>query len=482
MSKVEVNTIDTQCGSALQIGDGNTATIGLGKSGDTITVPCGATIVNSGTATGFGRTGTVDWVTTPKVTGDSPVTGVSGSGYFLNTAAGTITLNLPAGAAGSIVSLADYSGTWQTSNVTVAPNGSEKIGGTNTSVVLSTEGQSITLVYVDSTQGWLNTMDSTSNVRGASFIVATGGNQPTAGGCIVCTNYKIHKFTGPGTWCVSSAGNSAGSNTVDYMVVAGGGGGGGCCGFSGAGAGGGAGGWRASAGTASGCYTAGPAPLTVPASALPISVQGYPIAVGGGGPSPAPPSPGPGGQTGDDGANSSFSSVTSTGGGGGGGGKCVGFDGSPGGSGGGAGTNSCASATAGSGNTPSTSPPQGNDGGLDNQQGSPNPSYGAGGGGGTTVAGTTATTPLAGPGGAGATSCISATPTAYGGGGGGGSGPGSICSGAGGTGGGGAGNRGGTGTAGTINTGGGGGGAGHPSAQQGGAGGSGIVFIRYKFQ
>ena len=33
MSKIEVNTIDTQCGSALQIGDGNTATIGLGNLG-----------------------------------------------------------------------------------------------------------------------------------------------------------------------------------------------------------------------------------------------------------------------------------------------------------------------------------------------------------------------------------------------------------------------------------------------------------------
>ena len=57
MSKLETITIDTPSGSsALQIGDGNTATIGLGKSGDTITIPAGATITNSGTATGFGDT------------------------------------------------------------------------------------------------------------------------------------------------------------------------------------------------------------------------------------------------------------------------------------------------------------------------------------------------------------------------------------------------------------------------------------------
>tara|TARA_R110002020_G_scaffold474441_1_gene705760 strand:- start:619 stop:1257 length:639 start_codon:yes stop_codon:yes gene_type:complete len=45
MSKVETITIDTPSGSsALQIGDGNTATIGLGKSGDTLNVPSGATL------------------------------------------------------------------------------------------------------------------------------------------------------------------------------------------------------------------------------------------------------------------------------------------------------------------------------------------------------------------------------------------------------------------------------------------------------
>ena len=57
MSKLETITIDTPSGSsALQIGDGNTATIGLGKSGDTINIPAGATIANAGTATGFGLT------------------------------------------------------------------------------------------------------------------------------------------------------------------------------------------------------------------------------------------------------------------------------------------------------------------------------------------------------------------------------------------------------------------------------------------
>ena len=59
MSKLETNTIDTISGTnTLQVGDGNVATINLGKSGDTINIPSGATITNSGTANGFGGANT----------------------------------------------------------------------------------------------------------------------------------------------------------------------------------------------------------------------------------------------------------------------------------------------------------------------------------------------------------------------------------------------------------------------------------------
>jgi len=59
MSKLETNTIDSISGTnTLQVGDGNVATINLGKSGDTINIPSGATITNSGTANGFGGANT----------------------------------------------------------------------------------------------------------------------------------------------------------------------------------------------------------------------------------------------------------------------------------------------------------------------------------------------------------------------------------------------------------------------------------------
>ena len=80
-------------------------------------------------------------------------------------------------------------------------------------------------------------------------MAATGGTITT-----VCTNFKVHTFTGPGTFTVTCAGNAAGSNSVDYLVIGGGGGGGA---GNGGGGGGGAGGFRESSGTASGSYTIG---------------------------------------------------------------------------------------------------------------------------------------------------------------------------------------------------------------------------------
>jgi len=437
MSKIEVNTVEPQCGTTLT----------LGGSGDTVTLGTGAS------QSGFGRTGTVDWITTPKTNSDSPLTAATGKGYFLNTTAGTITVNLPAGTAGSIVAFKDYANTWDTNAVTITPNGSDKIAGTAASGVLNTESQSVTLIFIDSTRGWLDVHDSTSDVQGASFITAS-----VSGACntltTVDTNYKVATFLGPGTFTVCSVGNSAGSNTVDYMVVAGGGGAGGnrALGNANGGGGGGAGGYRESPGAASGCYTVSPLG-TSPAAALPVSVQGYPITVGGGGSgqSCSPPTDG------NNGNPSLFSTITSTAGGGGAGSNCSG--GKPGGSGGGGGPTEAGTGTGGTGNTPPVSPPQG-------QNGQTMTSSSSGYGGSALACNT------------GATSSINGTPTARAGGGAGGpSNSGSP---------GGGGNSGATnasGTAGTTNTGGGGGGAGAGAGGScGGAGGSGIVIIRYKFQ
>ena len=424
MSKIEVNAIEPQCGTTLTVG----------ASGDTIVIPSGATISNQGTAAGFGPTGAVSWNTTKVTTGFTAVTGV---GYFADTTSAAFTITLPATpAAGAVVGIADYANTFATNNLTVGRNGSN-IGGVASNAVLSTNGLSVTFVYVDATQGWIVTdSGNRSDLPTPQFVAATGGTVSC------CGNFKIHTFTGPGTFTVTSAGNASGSNSVDYLVIAGGGGA--------QDGGGGAGGYR----------TNYPSPAS---TGLPVTATGYPITVGSGGSGdPAVTS----------GNTSTFSTITSAGGGRSNGGS----GGTAGGSGGGAGGNG----TGGAGNTPPVSPPQGNPGGT-----TAGPIAAGSGGGGSGGAGGNSPGPRAG--GAGTANSISGSPVTYASGGGGGSFSGCGFSPIPATPGGG-----GPGianasptpapsatTSGTANTGGGGGGA---WFGLNGGGGSGIIIIRYKFQ
>ena len=466
MSEIKVNKISPRaaCG-----------TVQLGDSGDTITIPAGATITNAGTANGFGATGAVNWQTSSIKT--TTFTAANGEGYFVNTTSGAVTANLPAGTAGAIVAFKDYAKTFDSTNkLTLVQNGSDKVGGSTINPEVTTAGIAITLVFVDSTQGWLITDDGLQpEAATAQFISASGGTETTSG------NFKIHTFTGPGTFTVSSVGNACGSDKVDYLVVAGGGGGGGD-----AGGGGGAGGFRLAN------HTCMPAPQTSPlanASGLPVSATGYPITVGGGGAGHSGPATPPA-QKGTAGNPSVFSTITSTAGGGGGQSNAVSGQADAGGSGGGGRGSAPA---GGAGNTPPVAPPQGNPGGN-------GPAGGAGGGGASAAgspAGPSSPTP-GGNGGAGSFVVASGfagcngTPgpvsgARYFAGGGGGSAdqPGPAA-GVGGDGGGGPGQQrpsSSPGVNGTANTGGGGGGGAVPSTgSNGGTGGSGIVIIRYKYQ
>ena len=467
MSEIKVNKISprTACGTTT-----------LGDSGDTISIPAGVSITNAGTASGFGATGAASWNTTVK-TGD--FTAVAGEGYFVNTTSGEIDVTLPASpSAGAVVAVKDYAKTWDTNNCILLRN-SSKIGGATEDAILSTEGQAVTLVYIDAVQGWLVTDDGLQSAANTNpYMIATGGTITTSG------NDKIHTFTGPGTFTVCTAALSATNNVVSYMVIAGGGGSGA---EEGAG-GGGAGGYREVESPVT-PYTASPLDGYPSApNRITVSATAYPITVGAGGaggvltPSKTQGTPG---------ADSVFSTITSGGGGGGGFGNApspdTGLYGKPGGSGGGSGGrigSACSAASKGTGNTPPTSPAQGNPGGASKTCTS-NTADAGGGGGGAGAVGSNGTNPTGpgGAGGAGVTSEITASPVARaGGGGGGGNSPGSGCGGAGGTGGGGAGGPGTTvGTAGTANTGGGGGGPGTGS-YAGGNGGSGTVIIRYKYQ
>jgi len=466
MSEVKVNKISprTNCG-----------TVQLGDSGDTITIPAGATIVNNGTQTGFGRTGTVDWDTTAKT---ASFTAVSGNGYFVNTTSGAVTVTLPATpSAGNIVYVKDYTGTFSTNACTVARNGSN-IRGAALDFNLEKNNSGGVFIYVDATEGWQVFVDGSDSDAQPTFITATGGT------VTCCGDYKIHTFTGPGTFCVSQISCVTANNEVSYMVVAGGGGGGsGTPGSSWGGGGGGAGGFRESKSGVD-CYSASPiegsTPVTVTATAFPITVGGG----GAGGPVSATAS--------GKGSNSVFSTITSTGGGGGGSGRwtcAVPYPNAatapqPGGSGGGGVVDLNTQQSGGTGNSPPVSPSQGNNGGTSGLS----PNYASGGGGGAgAVGGNSPCGSPTSPGGSGgngvATSINGSSVTRAGGA------AGSGFAGCGETLGGDGGGvpapniAGSTGAAASANTGSGGGaGGGASGGGPGGAGGSGIVIIRYKYQ
>jgi hypothetical protein len=165
MSKIEVNQVDPQSGTTLT----------LGTSGDTISIPAGVTLSNSGTATGFAS---ITWQSV-QTTG---FTAVAGNAYPCNTTSAGFTVTLPATpSAGDQVQLVDYAGTFDTNALVINPNGEDIEGGTD-NLQLSGEREGVILTYIDSTQGWIATSginegtDALAPVPySAEYLVVAGG-------------------------------------------------------------------------------------------------------------------------------------------------------------------------------------------------------------------------------------------------------------------------------------------------------------------
>jgi hypothetical protein len=332
-------------------------------------------------------------------------TAVAGKAYPCNTTSSAFTVTLPSSAsAGDTIILLDYAGTFATNILTITST--LKINGSDNDVKLITNREASTLTYVDSTQGW---------------VASSGVNEGTS----------------------PSLTDSPPPYSIDFLVVAGGAGSGGSN-YSG---GGGAGGYRTSTQS-----VAGGTVITV--------------TVGDGGSAVAS------GIVGNSGSNSSISgsgltTITSNGGGGGGAYDGTIYPAGNGGSGGGSTGYSTSTSDRGSGNTPSTSPSQGNNGGVGGL-------YGGGGGGGAGAVGGSGTPSNGGAGGNGTASSITGSSVTYAGGGGGGIN--GFTGGVGGTGGGGTGSNLSSGrTNGTANTGGGGGGTGNENPSS--TGGKGVVIL-----
>jgi hypothetical protein len=85
----------------------------------------------------------------------SSLTVTAKQGYFVNTSSAAITATLPTSPTlGDFISFIDYSGTFDTNNLTIARNG-KNIQGVAEDLTVSVERAGLTLVFTDNTQGWL---------------------------------------------------------------------------------------------------------------------------------------------------------------------------------------------------------------------------------------------------------------------------------------------------------------------------------------
>jgi len=125
----------------------------LTASGTALAIPVGAVMLvkSDGTNTTKGITQKGYNTITDS---NTPYTSVSGDQIFANTTANPITILLPASPnVGDEVTIIDTRGTWGSNNCIINRNGNPINSGT-ANLTLNTNGQSITLVYIDSTRGW----------------------------------------------------------------------------------------------------------------------------------------------------------------------------------------------------------------------------------------------------------------------------------------------------------------------------------------
>jgi hypothetical protein len=187
-------------------------------------------------------------------------TAVAGNGYPVNTTSGAITVTLPASpSAGNIVQITDYAGTFGTNYCTINPNGG-KVNGIAANAYLSTSRASVSLIYVDSTQGWLGywSFNQSSISQISTYLIVAGGGGASQGGGgaggLLAGTIGLNTGTtytvvvgggGPGGAGSGTTGTSGGTSSITTLTAAvgGGGGGGGANGVAGgSGGGGGAGG------------------------------------------------------------------------------------------------------------------------------------------------------------------------------------------------------------------------------------------------
>jgi len=121
-------------------------------SGTGYTMPVGATalVYSDGTNTTLGM------LQKSYVTHTAAYTAVAGDQIFCDTkTTNAFTVTLPAGTVNDEITFIDSQNYFASNNLTIDSNGAEKINSSTDNLVLSTNGQAITLVYANATVGWI---------------------------------------------------------------------------------------------------------------------------------------------------------------------------------------------------------------------------------------------------------------------------------------------------------------------------------------
>lgn len=169
-----------------------TVRLGVGNSGattsDVITVHSDGSVTFSGAVTAASFVGAGLILQSVQT---SNFAASAGNAYPVNTTSGAITVTLPASpTAGQQIQIIDYAGTANTNNITVNPNG-KKINGIAAPATISTNRVSVTILYVDSVQGWVDITIGNSTYIPQNYSVdylivaggGSGGNQVDGNNC-----------------------------------------------------------------------------------------------------------------------------------------------------------------------------------------------------------------------------------------------------------------------------------------------------------
>ena len=131
-----------------------TLSVKTASSSTPVAVPVGAVMLLKSDGTDTSKAITEQSYFTITSSTITAYTAVAGDQLLVDTTQTTVTITLPASPAiGDEVVIIDARGTFASNNVTVERNSQPINSGTN-NLALSTNGQAITLVYIDSTRGW----------------------------------------------------------------------------------------------------------------------------------------------------------------------------------------------------------------------------------------------------------------------------------------------------------------------------------------